>query len=67
MNIALQANDYFTLPGDTSGSNRYFEKDIISPEVKVENNGTIKVEKSYTILDDQIEKYTIKKYFFELL
>ena len=36
-NIALTTLPNFILPGDTAGSSRYWEKDIISPEVIVEN------------------------------
>jgi len=41
-NIALTSLAQFTLPGDTSGSARYWEKDIIEPEVVAEN-GIIQV------------------------
>ncbi|EIJ78264.1 o-succinylbenzoic acid (OSB) synthetase [Bacillus methanolicus PB1] len=41
-NIALTTLDNFILPGDTAGSSRYWERDIIEPEVVVEN-GWIKV------------------------
>lgn len=36
-NVALTTLPGFTLPGDTSGSNRYWVEDIIEPEVVVEN------------------------------
>ncbi len=36
-NIALAALPGFTIPGDISSSSRYWEKDIIIPEVKVED------------------------------
>lgn len=35
-NIALTTLSQFVLPGDTAGSSRYWEKDIIKPEVVVE-------------------------------
>lgn len=41
-NIALASLPGFTIPGDISGSDRYWEQDIIEPEIKVEN-GMIKV------------------------
>lgn len=34
-NVALTTLSNFILPGDTAGSNRYWEKDIIEPEVVV--------------------------------
>ncbi|MBC6315834.1 o-succinylbenzoate synthase [Listeria grandensis] len=39
-NIALAARTEFTFPGDISASNRYFEKDIIKNDFKI-NNGKI--------------------------
>lgn len=36
-NIALTTLNQFILPGDTSGSARYWKKDIIEPEVTVED------------------------------
>lgn len=36
-NIALASLPGFTIPGDISGSNRFWEEDIISPEVIVDN------------------------------
>jgi O-succinylbenzoate synthase len=40
-NIALASLDGFTLPGDISASSRYFERDLISPEVTVASDGTV--------------------------
>ena len=42
-NIALASLSGFTLPGDISASSRYFERDIISPEVVVAEDGTVAV------------------------
>lgn len=42
-NIALASMKGFTLPGDISASSRYFERDVISPEVTVERDGTVTV------------------------
>lgn len=36
-NVAITTLPGFTLPGDTSGSNRYWYEDIIEPEVVVKN------------------------------
>nr|WP_251027872.1 o-succinylbenzoate synthase [Bacillus sp. ISL-41] len=44
-NIALASLPGFTIPGDISGSDRYWEQDIIEPEIKVEN-GMIKLPES---------------------
>jgi o-succinylbenzoate synthase len=42
-NIALASLHGFTLPGDISASSRYFERDLISPEVTVASDGTVTV------------------------
>jgi O-succinylbenzoate synthase len=42
-NIALASLKGFTLPGDISASSRYFERDVISPEVTVDSDGTVAV------------------------
>jgi O-succinylbenzoate synthase len=42
-NLALASLKGFTLPGDISASSRYFQRDIISPEVTVASNGTVQV------------------------
>ena len=42
-NIAIASLKGFTLPGDISASSRYFERDVISPEVTVDPDGTVAV------------------------
>jgi o-succinylbenzoate synthase len=42
-NIALASLPGFTLPGDISASRRYFERDIIAPEVEVGPDGMVQV------------------------
>ena len=42
-NIALASLAGFTLPGDISASSRYFERDLISPAVTVDSDGTVAV------------------------
>jgi o-succinylbenzoate synthase len=42
-NIAMSTLPNFTLPGDVSASSRYWREDIITPEVKVTSEGTIRV------------------------
>lgn len=44
-NIALASLPGFTIPGDISGSDRYWEEDIIEPEIMVDN-GMIKIPES---------------------
>ena len=63
-NVALTTLPNFILPGDTAGSSRYWEEDIISPEVVVED-GYITVPTNYGIgYEPNIEamdKYTTRK------
>lgn len=63
-NIALTTLPNFILPGDTSGSNRYWKKDIILPEV-VAADGYIDVPQTagigYEIDRKTVESYTITK------
>ena len=42
-NLALASLPGFTLPGDISASARYFERDIITPGVTVDADGTVAV------------------------
>jgi len=67
-NIALTSLPNFKLPGDTAGSSHYWEKDIISPEIVVEN-GYIAVPKGNGIgfePDMQvIERYLLDTIVFE--
>ncbi len=64
-NIALSTLPNFSLPGDVTASSRYWEEDIISPEVTVSRQGTIRVPASPGIgfepRLDLIEKLTVRK------
>lgn len=42
-NLALASLPGFTLPGDISASSRYFDRDVIVPEVLVAADGTVEV------------------------
>lgn len=68
-NIALTTLSQFTLPGDTAGSSRYWKKDIIHPEVVVEN-GVIHVPKKpgigYEIDEEALKQFTIDTKEFTL-
>ncbi len=61
-NIALASLPGFTIPGDISGSDRYWEEDIIDPEVKV-MNGHILVPKGpgigYQVNNDKLNDKTV--------
>ena len=63
-NIALSTLPNFTLPGDVAASKRYWEEDIIDPEVTVSPRGTICVPQGPGIgfepRRDRIEKLTTR-------
>ena len=69
VNVFLQTLPGFTLPGDTSGSDRYFAKDVIDPPVEVKagfihppkNGSGLAVE----INEDYIDKLTKKEKKFD--
>ncbi len=67
-NVALTTLSNFTLPGDTAGSSRYWEKDIIEPEVIV-NDGYIEVPQTagigYEVNRDTVESYTVDKKIYK--
>ena len=42
-NVALASLPGFSLPGDISGSRRYFERDVVVPPVEVAADGTVAV------------------------
>lgn len=64
-NIAMSTLPGFTLPGDVSASQRYWDEDIIEPEVQVSSRGTIRVPETpglgYAIKRDLIERLTTRK------
>ena len=64
-NIALSPLPNFTLPGDVAASKRYWEEDIIHPEVTVSPQGTIRVPTGPGIgcepRLDCIDKLTLRK------
>lgn len=63
-NIALSTLPNFTLPGDVSASKRYWNEDIVDPEVTVSPRGTISVPQDPGIgfepRRDRIEKLTTR-------
>jgi len=64
-NIALSTLPGFTLPGDVSASARYWEEDIIEPEVTVSREGTIKAPTAYGIgfevKEQRLEALTVRR------
>ncbi len=67
-NVALSTLEGFRLPGDVSASKRYWQHDIIEPEVEVRPDGTIPISSvpgtGYRVLEDLIEKLTVRKETF---
>ena len=67
-NIAMSTLPGFTLPGDVSASKRYWDEDIIEPEVEVSPNGTIRVRDlpgiGYCVRRDRIEAMTVRSQTF---
>jgi len=63
-NIAMSTLPGFVLPGDVSASQRYWQEDIIEPEVEVTARGTIQVPESpglgYSVRHDRIERLTVQ-------
>jgi len=68
-NIAMSSLSNFSLPGDVSASKRYWDEDIIEPEVIVSNEGAIRVPTApgigYTPRLDRIESLTVRREVLE--
>jgi O-succinylbenzoate synthase len=67
-NIAMSSLPGFVLPGDVSASERYWDEDIIEPEVEVTPKGTIVVPTTpglgYSIRRKRIEQLTVRQQVF---
>lgn len=63
-NVALSTLPNFRLPGDVSASKRYWNEDIVEPEIEVSASGAIAVSDApgtgYAIKKDLIEKLTVR-------
>lgn len=64
-NLALASMSNFSLPGDLSASRRYFERDLIDPEVVLETDGRVKVPTNLGLTQcidwKAMELYTLSK------
>ena len=64
-NIALSSLPNFSLPGDVSASARYWERDIVEPEITVSSVGQISVPqgpgRGFEVLRDQVEELTVRR------
>jgi len=63
-NIAMSTLSGFELPGDVSASQRYWDEDLIEPEVQVTPSGTIRVPTApgigYTVRTKRVEQLTTR-------
>ncbi|MCK8828172.1 o-succinylbenzoate synthase [Natroniella acetigena] len=63
--LALSTLPGFSLPGDISATDRYWEEDIITPEVTLSEDGYIEVPTGaglgFKVNQDLLEGYTVKK------
>ena len=68
--VALASLPGITYPSDISGSDRYWERDIIEPEFKVSRDGTIRVPESpgigVEVLEDEIAKHRKREIVIDL-
>jgi O-succinylbenzoate synthase len=69
-NIAMSTLPGFSLPGDVSASQRYWDEDVIEPQVEVSPQGTITVPQEpglgYTVRRDRIEHLTVRRSEFSV-
>jgi o-succinylbenzoate synthase len=67
-NIAMSSLAGFVLPGDVSASQRYWEEDIIEPEVQVSKTGTITIPAApglgYSVRTKRVEQLSVRKEIF---
>jgi len=67
-NVALASLPNFVLPGDVSASRRYWTQDVITPEVEVSAQGTIRVPEGpglgYEVDSDRIERRAVRRESF---
>lgn len=67
-NIAMSSLPGFVLPGDVSASRRYWDEDIIEPEVEVSSKGTIQVPTTpglgYRVRQSRVDALTVREETF---
>ncbi len=70
-NIAMSTQPGFIWPGDVSASRRYWDEDIIDPEVEVTPRGTIRVPQlpglGYAVRERRVEELTVRRQSFSAL
>jgi O-succinylbenzoate synthase len=64
-NVAMSSLSGFVLPGDISASRRYWDEDIIEPEVEVSSRGTIRVPEApglgFAIRRKRVQQLTVRE------
>jgi O-succinylbenzoate synthase len=64
-NVALASLPGFTLPGDISGSDRYWQRDLIRPEVVVDAGGYVAVPRApgigHEVDSHEIARWTVRE------
>lgn len=64
-NIAIASLSNFTIPGDTSASDRYWQQDIIEPAVILTKQGIVTVPTTpgigYHVNDEIVSKFTVQE------
>ena len=62
-NIAISSLPGFSIPGDVSGSDKYYTEDVVDPQIRA-TDGAIKVPNGpglgYTPNEDRIQRHTIR-------
>ena len=67
-NIAMSSLENFSLPGDVTASSRYWERDIIDPEVVVDRDGRIMQRNDsgigYIVNEARVAEFTVRSQVF---
>jgi O-succinylbenzoate synthase len=68
LNVALASLAIFTLPGDLSASNRYYNPDLIDPPFEFNSDGTLSVPSGpglgISVVMERLEQVTLRKASF---
>jgi o-succinylbenzoate synthase len=68
-NIAITSLANFTIPGDTSASDRYWEQDIVEPSVQLIAPGQLAVPTApgigYEVRQDVVDRYAVRKAVYQ--
>jgi o-succinylbenzoate synthase len=67
-NLALASLPGFTIPGDISGSERYWEEDIIEPKIQVENGSIVLPDRpgiGFDVNEKRLKEVTVFEEIFQ--